>query len=210
MPYNPLTASYSQLGTISCRAVFILGLAYAATTSLGFLSLKSPQEPIGNPYFTIMEVLILLIAPFMAISMVCVHYYAAPANKANSLMALLFMVLATGLTSSVHFVILTIGIQREFGESASSSISFTWPSVVYALDILAWDWFFSLSMLFAAPVFKKRLLRVLLILCGLLSLVGLMGIPLNNMQIRNIGIIGYGVLGPIVFILMEKTLNQSK
>jgi hypothetical protein len=27
--------------------------------------------------------------------------------------------------------------------------------VIYALDILAWDWFYGFSMLFAAPVFKE-------------------------------------------------------
>jgi hypothetical protein len=32
-------------------------------------------------------------------------------------------------------------------------LSFKWPSVSYALTILAWDVFFALSVLFAAPVF---------------------------------------------------------
>jgi hypothetical protein len=34
--------------------------------------------------------------------------------------------------------------------------SFNWPSVPYALDILAWDYCFGLALLLAAPVFTRR------------------------------------------------------
>jgi hypothetical protein len=69
------------------------------------------------------------------------------------------------------------------------------PSVVYALDILAWDLFFGLSMLFASRVFLKgrleRILAILMIMSGVLSLAGLAGVYLSDMGIRNIGIVGY-------------------
>ena len=85
---------------------------------------------------------------------------------------------------------------------------------MYALDILAWDLFFGLSMLFAAPVFKKdrfeKNLKILLITSGILSLFGLIGVPLQNMQIRNIGIIGYAVVAPVAFLLIGKILGRSK
>ena len=49
-------------------------------------------------------------------------------------------------------------------------LSFKWPSVAYALDILAWDVFFAFSMFFAAPVFGgSRLaasIRALMIASG--------------------------------------------
>jgi hypothetical protein len=73
--------------------------------------------------------------------------------------------------------------------------SFEWPSVAYALDILAWDVFFPLSMLFAAPVFSgSRLaawIRGLMIASGALSLAGLSGVVVGDMRLRNIGIVGY-------------------
>jgi hypothetical protein len=78
--------------------------------------------------------------------------------------------------------------------------------VVYTLDILAWDWFFALSMLCAAPVFKVSRLEIavrnLMIVSGVLSLAGLIGVPLADMQVRNIGIIGYGIVAPLVFLLL--------
>jgi acyl dehydratase len=67
--------------------------------------------------------------------------------------------------------------------------------VAYALDIVGWDVFFALSMLFAAPVFSGSRLatwtRVLMIASGVLALAGLIGVVAGDMQLRNIGIVGY-------------------
>ena len=86
--------------------------------------------------------------------------------------------------------------------------------VAYTLDILAWDWFFAISMLFAAPVFGvgrlEQTVRMLMIFSGVLSLTGLIGVPLANMQIRNIGIIGYGVVAPVVFLLLGIIFGRTQ
>lgn len=63
MSSDDFNRKYSVIGRISGWSVFSLGITYAIITILGFLSLKSPQEPIGEPYFTLMELLIILIAP---------------------------------------------------------------------------------------------------------------------------------------------------
>lgn len=72
---------------------------------------------------------------------------------------------------------------------------FEWPTVAYALDILAWDISFALSMLFAVSVFRgSRLaawIRGLMIASGALSLAGLSGVVVGDMRLRNIGIAGY-------------------
>ena len=197
------------IGRIACLITFILGVIYAIVTSIGFLELKSPQEPISNPWFTLMEILDILIAFSMAVSMTAVHNYALPVDKTYSLMAAVFMYLMTGITSCVHFVILVMNnfYRPEQIPGFSFFFSFKWPSVGYALDILAWDWFFALSMLLGASVFKfgqlAKPVRFLMIISGILSLIGLLGVPLNNMQIRNIGIIGYALVAPIIFLLIS-------
>lgn len=202
-------------GVIASWAACLLGIAYVLTTILGLRSLGSPAEPIGEPYFALMEILTLLIAPAMAISLAAVHGYAAPADKLYSRTAMAFMFLMAGITSGVHFVVLTVGRQLEPAQLTEYAwvFSFTWPSVVYALDILAWDWFFALAMLFAAPVFKggklERILRLLMIVAGVLSLAGLIGVPLANMQVRNIGILGYAVVAPFVFLLIGMVLRRN-
>jgi hypothetical protein len=60
------------------------------------------------------------------------------------------MIILADITCSVHFVILTVSRQIVAAGFpwATQFFSFEWPSVVYALDILAWDVFFALSMLF--------------------------------------------------------------
>jgi hypothetical protein len=72
-------------------------------------------------------------------------------------------------------------------------MSFKWPSVAYALDMLGL--LLPLSMLFAAPVCGgDRLaewIRALMIASGVLALAALSGVVADDMQLRNIGIIGY-------------------
>lgn len=203
------TPQHRTIGRASAWSVFVLGVVYALVTALGFLSLESPQDPIGYPYITIMELLIIPLASLYVLTMVAVHAYARPKVQVYSLAALVFMIVLAGITTSVHFVILTVGPRLEAtGLSwVPLIVSFEWPSIVYALDILAWDWFFALSILFAVPVFRggnelERWVWVLLLVSGLLSLAGLIGVPLADMQVRNIGVIGYAVVAPVAFLLI--------
>jgi hypothetical protein len=112
------------------------------------------------------------------------------------------------LTCSVHFSILILSRQPEFAGQPwlPLVLSFEWPSVAYALDILGWDLFFALSMLFAAPVFRgSRLaawIRVLMIASGMLALAGLSGVVVGDMQLRYIGIVGYVGVFLVVAALM--------
>lgn len=202
------TRQHRMLGRNAAFTVFFLLIAYAVTLVLGILSLKSPQDPIGDPYFSVLELLIVVIAPLIVIVMTAVHAYASPETKAYSLTALAFMVIMAGITCSVHFVILTVSRQIEAAGFPWASIlfSFKWPSVAYTLDILAWDFFFALSMLFAAPVFRigrlEKTIGTLMIVSGVLSLAGLIGVPLADMNIRNIGIVGYVGVSLLVFLLL--------
>ncbi len=216
MLHEGFTPQHRTIGKVAAWAVFSLGIVYAVVTVLGFLSLKSPLDPIGDPFVSIMELLIIPLTLFYVVSMVAVHAYAPPEDKAYSFMALCLMTLVAGISSSVHFVILTVGHQIEASRLAWVSLFFSWkwPSVAYALDTLAWDWFFALSMLFAAAVFKKGKLemtvRILMSISGVLSLAGLIGVSLADMQIRNIGIIGYAVVAPVAFLLLGIVFGRTK
>jgi hypothetical protein len=191
------TTTARSLGIFSAAATVILGVAYAVTLAVGLASLESPQQPIGDPMFTILEVLIIVMMPAMIALMVAVHAWAPMHAKTLSITSVVFMGLLAGVTCSLHFVILTLSRQPEFTAQSwlPLVLSFEWPSVAYALDILAWDIFFPFSMLFAAPVFHgSRLaawIRVLMIASGVLSLAGLSGVVAGDMQLRNIGIVGY-------------------
>ena len=121
-----------------------------------------------------------------------------------------------GITSPVHAVILTVSRELAAQGLAGAPLlfSFRWPSVAYALDILAWDWFFALSMIFAAQAFtgggRERAARILMLISGVLSLAGLIGVPMANMSVRNIGIIGYAVIAIPAFLLMGLAFRQGR
>jgi hypothetical protein len=198
------TATARGLGIFSAVATVVLLVAYAVTLAVGLASLESPDQPIDDPMFTMLEVLIILMMPAMVALMVAVHAWAPPPAKTLSLTSLVFMGLLAGVTSIVHFCILTLSRQPEFAGQPWEPLvlSFEWPSVVYALDILAWDVFFPLSMLFVAPVFGGGRLaawiRALMIASGVLSVAGLSGVVTGEMQLRNIGIVGY--VGVFLFV----------
>jgi hypothetical protein len=191
------TATARRLGIYSAVGVVVLDIAYAVTLAVGFASLKSPLQPIGDPMFSILEVLIIVMMPAMVALMVAVHAWAPMHAKALSLTSVVFMGMLAGVTCSLHFVILTLTRQAAFAglPSLPLILSFKWPSLAYALDILGWDIFFALSMLFAAPVFSRGRLaasiRLSMIASGVLALGGLSGVAAGDMQLRNIGIVGY-------------------
>ena len=209
------TASARRLGIASAVGTALLTAAYAGTLVAGLSSLESPQQPIGDPWFSMLEVLILLLMPVIVALMVAVHAWAPAEAKVFSLTALVFAALLAGLTCSVHFVILTVGRPVVSADPAVMRVllSFEWPSVAYALDILAWDVFFALSALCAAPAFAgshlARWIRALLVASGALALAGLSGVVAGDMRLRMIGVVGYVGVFPVAAVLMALLFHRA-
>jgi hypothetical protein len=210
------TASARRLGMVSAGATVVLNVAYAIPLTFGLLSLPSAATPIGDPWFSMMEILIILMMPAMVGLMVAVHAWAAPETKVYGLLATVFMGLSTVVTCSVHFVILTVTHRAEFaGQSwVPLVLSFRWISVTYALDILAWDVFFALAVLCAVPVLRGSRLatsvRVLLIISGVLSVGGLSGVLLDTSNLRSVGIVGYAVVFPVAALLLALLFHRTR
>lgn len=209
---NPLaTKRACQVGRVVALALFWLGILYVVVTAIGLLTLQSSADPIGDPWFSTMEVLILVTAPLMVLLMVALHLQAAPHNRVFSLAALVFMGVMAGIMGIVHFTVLAVSrpVQALIAQPWTQQLfSFTWPSVIYGLDILAWDVFYALSALCAALLFGGdrlgRTLRILFFVSGGLSLVGLAGPFTGNMQIRDIGIIGYALVFTIACLPLSR------
>jgi hypothetical protein len=197
-------------------SVFGLGVIYVAVMALGFIAAGGLDAPLGDPAFAIMELLILVQAPLIVLLFGAFHRYAAPRCRSLSLAAFALVVVMAGITLSVHFVLLTVGRQvpSTLLPGFDRLFSFNWPSVAYALDILAWDYCFGLALLAAAPVFARgraeRVVSTGLMLAGVLCLVGLLGVVTANMQIRNVGIVGYGVVFPLVTLLIARLFERER
>jgi hypothetical protein len=162
-----------------------------------------------------MEILIIGISPSMVALTVALHAWAPMGRKSLALASVAFMSMSAAVTCTLHFAILSLGSQPAFaGEPwARLVFSFEWPSIAYALDILAWDVFFPLAALFAAATVQgaglASMVRGLLFASAALAFLGLAGVALANMQVRNIGIIGYAVLFPIAAALLAKLFREA-
>jgi len=201
-----------QVGVITAMLLAAAQIAYAGILAAGLATLPSPEAAITEPWFTLMEGLILVIAPLMVVLMAVLHLLTRGSRRLFSLLALVFTALLAGLTSAVHFTILVLSRDPAMGDAARW-LAFEWPSLVYVLDILAWDIFFALAVLFAAGLFSggglAAWIRGLLITSGLLALAGLAGVALADMQIRNIGILGYAAMFPAATVLIAIYLHKK-
>lgn len=117
---------------------------YSVVSGIGFLSLKSHQESIGEPFLSMMALLIILMAPLLVVIMVVVQNYAAPEHKVYSVMALMFMLLLAGITSSVNFVVLLVSNQADATGRLAIGIS-----------VIGWGAVGSVLLLLLALVFGR-------------------------------------------------------
>jgi len=209
------TAADRAVGRAACQAVFWLSLAYAPAMLAGFLASGGLDEPIADPYLAIMELLIIAMAVPFVLVFASVHAYAPADRKSLSLSALVLVALSMGITVCVHLVLLTVGRQADPSTLPGYDLllSWNWPSVVFALDIAAWDFFLGSALLLAAPVFTgpglAELVRRGLQLSSGLCLFGIVGAATGSMGVRDIGIIGYAVVLPVTLLLMAHLFTAT-
>ena len=187
-------------GVWSARALCLIEAVYVIVFVIGFASLGDISKPLPDPYLAIGEVLILVMAPIMVALMLAIHQCAPRQAKPFTQVALGWMVAAAAFTTVVHFVELTVARQIDPATFPGYARIFgwEWPSTFYAIDIVAWDVFFGLSLLFAVPAFAHRdstkIIRRGLITSGSLCLIGLIGPFANALAWREIGILGYTIV----------------
>lgn len=181
----------------------------------GFTALGNLRDPLADPYLAIAEVLIVVMAPAMVLLMAATHVCAPPGTRVWSIMALGFMVAAAALTVTVHVVELTVArrISPDIIHEYRYLVGFEWPSLLYGIDVVAWDIFFGLSLLCAAPVFgasRNVAARNGLLISGVLCLAGIVGPAVGNLGWRDIGIAGYAVAFPITCLALRKACRTAR
>jgi hypothetical protein len=209
-PSATWTSTDRTVGQAACWVIFVLSVAYVPVMLAGFVANGGFDEPIADPYLAVMELLILLMAIPLVALFACLHAYAPANRKTLTLSAFALVSVAVGITVCVHMVLLTAGRQLDASTSPGYSLllSWTWPSVVFALDIASWDFFLGFGLLLAAAAFTgpgiPRLVRRGLLLSGTVCLFGLAGAATGNMGLRDIGIAGYAVILPVVLLAMAR------
>ena len=160
----------------------------------------------------------LLLNPVMVVLFAAIHANAPPPYKACSLAAFGFLLLLVAITSVVHFINLTV-VRHTTSAATAEVFAFYHSrgdghSPMFAAEMLGWDFFFGLALLFAAPVFKGDRLRAAihtgLIVSGLLCLVGFAGPASGDMRFQVLAILGYAFGFPFVCLLLARLFGRSE
>uniref|UniRef100_A0A832MK56 DUF4386 domain-containing protein n=1 Tax=Eiseniibacteriota bacterium TaxID=2212470 RepID=A0A832MK56_UNCEI len=196
--------THHRLGYWSAVTFVCIGVGYVVALAAGFAR-HGFREPIADPVLAVMEVLTLLSAVPLVTLMASVQDPSSPERSAFGHCALAFATLCAGVTGTIHFVELTAARQLGGGGIA-------WPSRVYAAELMAWDVFLGLALLFAAPLFFRdgleRQVRGALLLCGVLCIVGAVGPAVGNMRLQLVGVFGYAVVLPVVCVLLARVFSR--
>ena len=162
-----------------------LGIIYVGL--IGIMMLSGSGFPPVEPYQTMFNILILLTAAWMVIYWVVLHQAVQGEKKIFSLASLVMIVIFATLTSINRYVGLTVVKQSLLSGNTSGLqwfLPYGWPSVMLALEILAWGFFFGLACLCLAPAFTngklERAIFWTLIATGILSLLAAVGQVINT------------------------------
>ena len=207
-----------RIGMFSAIAMVTIIAVYISTGLIGVLARPPHSSTLQqvDPYLAILECLILLAAVTLVVMMAAVYAYAPPDRKAYALAALAFMIIFATLTCSVHFAALTVvrRIDPKLTSDLFRQLSFeASPTLALAVELLAWDFFFGLSMLFASRVFSgsrlENSLRTSMTLCGTLCVLGTLGPVTGEMRISWLGIMGYAFVLPIACVFLAILFARS-
>jgi hypothetical protein len=218
---NSGTPTDRRIGRWAAITVVAIAVAYITTGTIWLvpninrvtIQTLAPSEP----YLTIMEILMLLLNPAMVVLFAAIHVYAPSNKKTCSLAAFGFLLLLVAITGVVHFIHLTV-IRRTTSAVTAEAFAFYHSrgdghSPMFAAEMLGWDFFFGLALLFAAPVFKgdrlQAAIRTGLIVSGLLCLVGFSGPASGDMRFQVLAILGYAFGFPLVCLLLAKLFGRS-
>src|SRR5262245_32767027 len=174
-------------------AYLLTGVAWLVS---GGSQSSQPLQP-AEPFLTILEFLILLSAPLVVALMAAVHDYAPRERKAASVAGLAFAGAFAALTAGVHFVRLIVVHQLppDAGSRLASVALYPWPTVALALDLLAWDLFLGLALLFGSCAFAggglDAVVRHGMRKSGALCLLGVLGPLTGEMRLQYAAILGY-------------------
>ncbi len=194
-----------RLGFLASLGLVIVGVVYASVVVFG-ISQVGFDKPITDPILALMEAITMVSALFIVILLAVICCIASPEQKIFGVLALTFGAIMAGLTTTVHFVTLTAGRQTNF-------TTLEWPSTLYAVELLAWNVFLGLALVFAAPIFTGSKLqtraRYSLFIAGSLCLLGTIGPVMGNMALQRIGIVGYGIALPISCIFLAQVFYRD-
>lgn len=198
----------------SALALLALGVMYVGLIAWGIMTQEPETGFIRDHVRILMEIVTMASAVVLLFFALSVKNLLGPEHGLLAEISVVFMTLLVSLTSIVHFVSITVSGQLVDGSPLLSPLlSLDWPSLLLSIDILAWDVFFGIAFIFLGLSLRQiRELSIassLMIFSGLLSLSGLIALPLNDMNLRFIGIFGYTVMPVISCAFLLRNMGEN-
>ena len=205
----------SKLGIRLGISLVVLGIAYMAL--LAIMMVSGSGFPPVEPFTTLFSVLILVTALIMIFYWIILYSSISPEKKLFGLTSLVMIAIFAALTSINRFVALTVvkqSLVSGYTDGLEWFLPYRWPSVMLAIEILAWGGFFGLACLSLAPVFSQgkfeRTIFWALLLTGSLSLLAVFGQIINSTILNFAGLIAWGPGFTLVSFLTAKWFYIKK
>jgi len=190
-----------------------LAIAYLATVIAMFITGTIPP---AEPYISIVSIVSLVSAPLLLFLWVILLNTLSPESKLFTQTSLGFIVIFAALTSINRYVALTVvhqSMDMGITDGLSWFMPYGWPSIMAAIEVLAWGLFLGLAFLSLAPAFSKGKLDLAifwtLIISGICSLVAVLGQIMNSAILNMVGIVGWGPGLITLFIFISIWFKNS-
>jgi hypothetical protein len=172
--------------------------------------------PPVEPYQTLISIVTFLSIPGLIFLWVVLHRQISPSKQLFSQTSLVLMIVFATLTSINRYTSLTVVPQAQaLGQTQGLNWfqPYGWPSIMAAMEVLAWGFYFGLACLCLAPAFlsdklEKPIFWVLLG-CGILSLLAVLGQVLNNVPLNLLGILAWGPGFTILMLLLMAWFKRA-
>ncbi len=163
---------------------------------------------------TVMELLTVWAAIVIVQFMLELYRSSSENSKSQGLAALLYAVCMAVVTISNHFIYITVLTQLYQKDNMPDYLLLDgWPSISKGLECVSWGFFLGISMLYASAVFREwesKALVWIMRIFGILTLAGLMGPVLNNMNFYMLSTIGYSLGFLVISIELLVYFNKQK
>jgi hypothetical protein len=187
--------------------VVYFGLLVAALAIAG-------MPPI-EPFNTLIGIVVLLTAPSMILLWAVIHQVAPADKRAFSLASLALMAVFATSTSINRYNALTVVPQATaMGklDGLDWYMPYGWPSIMLAMEVLSWGYYYGLACLCLAPVFRKgrteRAVFWTLIAIGVLSLATALGQVLDSLALGLMGPLAWGPGGILLSALWMRWFRR--
>ena len=159
-----------------------------------------------------MEILTIWAAIVIIQFMVELYRGSSENRKSQSMIALVLSVCMATVTIINHFIYLTVLNQIfRVKDMPSWLLLDSWPSVTKGLERVAWGFFLGMAMLFASSALEdlgNKVITWTMRMSGIITLAGLVGPIIGNMNYYILSTIGYSVGFLVLSIEMIVYLNQ--